>query len=341
MFRDESRKPDFENLRLILEKKPAPRPVLFEFILSADKEKYLVGADYKTDTEFDRVVTTIKAFDSGGYDFAPIIVRGMEFARKEQKEGATISLNEGALITDRKSFESYPWPDEANADFSIISEAGKHLSEKAKFVAFSHDGILENTIGIVGYENLCYMVYDNPELAAAVFRKVGELIYRYFCRCLEYDEVGAVLCNDDWGFSTQTMLAPDLLRIHVFPWYKKIVEKAHALGKYAILHSCGYYYDIIDDVIEVMGFDGRQSYEDKIVPVEKAYRELHPRLAILGGIDVDFLVRATSGEVYDRCKRMLHMTKETGGYALGSGNSIPDYVPLENYKALLRAALEE
>jgi uroporphyrinogen decarboxylase len=38
---------------------------------------------------------------------------------------------------------------------------------------------------------------------------------------------------------------------------------------------------------------------------------------------------------------MLHMTKETGGYALGSGNSIPDYVPLENYKALLRAALEE
>ncbi len=105
------------------------------------------------------------------------------------------------------------------------------------------------------------MVYDNPELAAAVFRKVGELIYRYFCRCLEYDEVGAVLCNDDWGFSTQTMLAPDLLRIHVFPWYKKIVEKAHALGKYAILHSCGYYYDIIDDVIEVMGFDGRQSYK--------------------------------------------------------------------------------
>ena len=163
MFRDESRKPDFENLRLILEKKPAPRPVLFEFILSADKEKYLVGADYKTDTEFDRVVTTIKAFDSGGYDFAPIIVRGMEFARKEQKEGATISLNEGALITDRKSFESYPWPDEANADFSIISRPESTCQKKRNSLLFPTTDFGKHNRNR-RLRKLCYMVYDNPEL---------------------------------------------------------------------------------------------------------------------------------------------------------------------------------
>lgn len=137
------------------------------------------------------------------------------------------------------------------------------------------------------------------------------------------------------------MVSPDLLRKFVFPWYKKIVEKAHEKGKYAILHSCGYYYDIIEDIIEDMKFDGRQSYEDKIVPVEKAYQELHPRLAVLGGIDIDFLARASSDEVYARCKDMINMTKATGGYALGSGNSIPEYIPLENFKALLRAALED
>lgn len=89
-----------------------------------------------------------------------------------------------------------------------------------------------------------------------------------------------------------------------------------------------------------MKFDGRHSYEDKIVPVEKAYAELRGKIAVIGGIDVDFLSRATPGEVYDRSRRLLEMTAATGGFALGSGNSIPDFIPDENYLAMLRAALD-
>ena len=60
----------------------------------------------------------------------------------------------------------------------------------------------------------------------------------------------------------------------------------------------------------------------------------------LGGIDMNFLVTRTPEEVYDRSRRMLERTWESGGYALGSGNSIPEYVPYENYLAMNRAALE-
>jgi uroporphyrinogen decarboxylase len=37
---------------------------------------------------------------------------------------------------------------------------------------------------------------------------------------------------------------------------------------------------------------------------------------------------------------MLDRTSEKGGYALGTGNSVPPYVPFENYYAILLAALE-
>jgi len=37
---------------------------------------------------------------------------------------------------------------------------------------------------------------------------------------------------------------------------------------------------------------------------------------------------------------LLAQTAERGGYALGTGNSVPDYVPDENYFAMTRAALE-
>jgi uroporphyrinogen decarboxylase len=74
--------------------------------------------------------------------------------------------------------------------------------------------------------------------------------------------------------------------------------------------------------------------------VEQAYERHVDKFAILGGIDVDFICRATPEEVYARAKTLLGQTAERGGYALGTGNSVPDYVPDENYFAMTRAALE-
>lgn len=343
MFRKESRNPDFKNMEKVLRKEAPSRPVLFDFIIGGDKEKFLTGAEYKSATEFERVITTIRAFDSGGYDHAPIIIRGLNFTRKEvsHPEGAqTKSLNESVMITDWKSFNSYQWPEIHNCDFSIIEKAGEYMNKGAKMIPFSYDGILENTIGILGYENLCLLLYDDEDLVSDVFENVGKRMKQYFYKCLEYKEVGAILCNDDWGFNSQTMLPPKLLKKYVFPWYKEIVERAHDVGKYAILHSCGYYNDIIEDIINYIKLDGRHSYEDKITPIEKAYEELKGRIAVMGGIDVDFLARSDSDNIYNRCVRMLERSKEAGGYALGSGNSVPDYIPNENYAAMLKAANE-
>ncbi|HNY82076.1 MAG TPA: uroporphyrinogen decarboxylase family protein [Thermotogota bacterium] len=341
MFRRADREPDFENLRLVLQKKAPPRAVLFEFLIGEHKEKKLTGAEYRTDTEFDRVVTTIKAFDSGGYDFAPIIVRGLSFERKTHfvSHAQTKSLNEGSVIVDRRSFENYTWPEIANCDFSIITEAAAYLHPKAKLIPFSHDGILENVIGIVGYERLCLMLYEDKTLVSEIFAEVGKRILSYFQACLPYPEVGAVILNDDWGFNTHTLISPRDLRQHVFPWYKRIVAMAHDYGKCAILHSCGKYDAILEDIFD-MGFDARHSYEDGITPVEKAYDALKGRLAVLGGIDVGFLARESAEAVYERSTRMLRRAAALGGYALGSGNSVPDYIPDENYLAMLQAAFD-
>ena len=106
-----------------------------------------------------------------------------------------------------------------------------------------------------------------------------------------------------------------------------------------ILHSCGHFDRILDDIVS-MTFDGRHSYEDNILPVEQAYDQYHDKFAILGGIDLDFICRANPEDVYNRSKALLERTANLGGYALGTGNSVPDYVPDENYFAMIRAALE-
>ncbi len=339
MIRSMRRKPDFHNLELVLQKKIPPRPVMFDFIIGDRIERMLTGDDYRVETEYHRLVTRVKAFDSAGYDHAPVIVRGLTFQRRESHvAAATKSLNEGAVITDRESFETYSWPEITDCDFDIIHRVGKELPEGMKLVPFSLDGVLENVIGIVGYENLCILLYEDRQLVKDIFDAVGSRLLEYFKACLEFDEVGAILQNDDWGFNTQTFLSPADMREFVFPWHKRMAEAAHQCGKYALLHSCGYYEDIIEDVIGEIGIDGRHSYEDNIVPVEEAYESLRGRIAVLGGMDVNFLATADSKEVYQRARSMVDKGQKFGGYALGSGNSIPDYIPDVNYLAMLEAA---
>ena len=60
----------------------------------------------------------------------------------------------------------------------------------------------------------------------------------------------------------------------------------------------------------------------------------------MNGIDVDFMCRAEPEEIYKRAQSLISITAERGGYALGTGNSVPDYIPDENYFAMLYAALD-
>jgi len=56
---------------------------------------------------------------------------------------------------------------------------------------------------------------------------------------------------------------------------------------------------------------------------------------VLGGIDVDILSRLSEKEVRKEVTRILYECAPGGGYALGSGNTIANYVKLENYLAML------
>ena len=84
-------------------------------------------------------------------------------------------------------------------------------------------GVLENTIAILGYDNLCYLLYDDPELVQAVTDKVGSTLLRYYQCMAPHSAIGFLCSNDDWGFNTQTFLSTDAMRQYIFPWHKKIV----------------------------------------------------------------------------------------------------------------------
>ncbi len=337
------RSPDFSNLLKVLKRQRPDRPTLFEFFLNHPLYARLSGTLLHNGMEPDDSARAIfRAFERAGYDYATFAPSKFGFPAGARPHEKTASLNEGAVITDWNDIERYPWqsPGDYQCEYDRLDTLRPFIPEGMKLIVNGPGGVLENLISLTGYDNLCYLLADDPELVRTVADAIGSRLLDHYRLALQYDSVGAIISNDDWGFKTQTMLSPDDLRSYIIPWHRKIVRAAHDANRPAILHSCGNLASVMDDIIDDIGFDGKHSYEDAIQPVEDAYEQYGRRIAILGGIDLDFIVRSEPDVISRRSRAMIERAADRGSYALGTGNSVPEYVPPAHYFAMIRTALD-
>lgn len=71
------------------------------------------------------------------------------------------------------------------------------------------------------------------------------------------------------------------------------------------------------------------------MPVAEAKRKYGKRIAILGGADIHFLATKNEEQVRNYVAEMIEACAPGGGYALGTGNTVANYIPLNNYLAML------
>jgi len=237
-------------------------------------------------------------------------------------------------IRTREDYERYEWPDPDEVSTQPFEELAACLPEGMAIILQS-SGVLENVMWLMGYTAFAAALYDDPELVADMFEQVGSRIYRAIQRVIDCDRVGGVFFGEDMGFKTATMVAPEHLRKYHFPYLKKIVTLAHEHGKFFILHSCGNLSEVMDDLIDDVGIDAKHSFEDAIMPVSEFKRIYGSRIGVVGGIDVDALSRLNAEDMRDYVCRVLDQCIPGGGYVLGSGNSVANYIKLENYFIML------
>jgi uroporphyrinogen decarboxylase len=238
-----------------------------------------------------------------------------------------------------EDFERYPWPNVAEYDFFAFEYINEHLPEGMGLMTCHAGGIFEHLSQIMSLEGLCLALYDQPDLVVAVVEQVGERMVAFYRHLLDLDRLIAIFQGDDMGFRTGTLISPDDLRQYALPWQGRFAELAHAHGVPYFLHSCGNLDTIYEELISDVGIDGKHSFEDAILPVEEFSARYGDRVAVLGGIDVDILAAGTPKEVRTRTRTLIEVCGSHGRYAVGSGNSIPSYVPVENYLAMVDEAL--
>ena len=191
----------------------------------------------------------------------------------------------------------------------------------------------------MGMERFWTTLGTDSALVVALLEKLQALQIVAIERATDHPAVGAFLLDDDLAHCGGLLESPRFLRAHVFPFYQRIGEIVHSKGLPFIMHTDGKVTQVLPDLI-ACGLDALHPLEPKAMDIAAVNREFGDRLALLGNIDVDLLTRGSPDEVRAQVRQRIQEVAPGGGFAIGSSNSIPDYVPLENYRALVEASLE-
>lgn len=276
-----------------------------------------------------------------GYDFVRLEL-ALGFPKGEPRIGdGGRAYAETAVgpITSWEEFERYPWPTLTEEHFWPYEYIGEHLPDGMGLICNHAGGIFEHLSGLMGYETLCIALFDQPDLVAAITQRVGELMAAYYERLLQIGRVIAMFPGDDMGFRTGTLISPEHLRHYTLPWHAKFAAMTHAAGLPYFLHSCGNLEAILPDLIERVGIDAKHSFEDAIVPMARFKRRWGDRIGVLGGVDVDKLARLAPDDLRGYVRGIIEACAPGGRFAIGSGNSIPDYIPVKNYLTMIDEVL--
>ena len=282
-----------------------------------------------------------------GYDYVTTGIENMDFklsysltedtAENAHEGGRTYIDESKGPITSWEEFEKYPWPELKNASTRSLEWYQKNLPDDMCIIgggaAFGHPA--EYLCWLMGYETLCYALFDNRDLVKAIYDKILEISIPALKQTLDFDRVKIVWGSDDMGFKTGTLISPSDIREFVLPIHKQHAEICHAKNIPYILHSCGNLSEIMDELIEDVKIDAKHSFEDTIELVTDAKEKYGDKIALLGGIDVDFLCNADEKSIRNRVRETLDKCLPGGGYCLGTGNSVANYIPVKNYLIML------
>ncbi len=349
--------PDFSRLVRTLrgEERPSRAPLVELFldseVLQAIHQRFVGTPWVSAETSRARAVQQeIELYGRLGFDYYPInhwhnflnqpqadTVKTRDTAELSHGERGYIMAGHGR-VRSWADFERIPW-ERIVPDYSAYELAIPHLPEGMAIVV--ETTYFQNMVDVLfGYDGLCTMLYDAPDLVEAAFERWGRITLDLFETVMAMPEVGAAFHADDLGFKSNTFVSRDVLRQYWYPWMKRFVDVAHRHGKTFWLHSCGNVYanGTIEDLIGVLGIDAFHSFQDTILPVAAFQARYGRRVATLGGVDMHLLCTLPEGELRRYVRAILERCVPAGRYAFGTGNSVANYVPLSSYLILLEEA---
>lgn len=239
-------------------------------------------------------------------------------------------------IQSWRDFENYSWPSLRDVNWKDVEWYERNLPDNMALWSMTY--LFQMVSNLCGFQPLCLMLYEDRALVKAVTERVGQFYTGFTEALCRFSRVGAVNVGDDMGHKSGMLIAPADLREIFIPWQRRIIAAAQARGKLGLFHCCGQVEAIMDDLIDTVRIDAKHSTQDVCEPMVRTWQRWGGRVALLGGVDIDFVTRSHPAQIERYTRDILATCGGHSGFALGLGNWVADSIPLDNYLAVTAAA---
>lgn len=192
-------------------------------------------------------------------------------------------------LADLSALDGYRFPEVISAEqlglATLMIEAG---AAAEKYVMGADPiAIYERLRGLMGFENLMVAMYDDRERFAALLDRLTDMTVDVVRTYAELGGVHGVMSWDDWGLQTSLQINPVCWRELFKPRYARIVDACHDAGMHYALHSCGFIWAIIPDLIEI-GVDVLQIDQPRLMGVDRLADAFGGKICFWNCVDIQW-----------------------------------------------------
>ena len=281
---------------------------------------------------------------------AGIVPPGIDWIDREKKTfrdkwGAHQQFTDEAIpiiippvrIDSEADLASYIPPDPANPGImSAVKEMVRRFKDKKALIFVGEDVFAAPQYLRGGLENLAIDFKLNPSLAESL-AKISEEYYIQLYRRVIKEGIEIILLGDDYAGNTGPLVSPADFQQFILPGLTRIVAEIHKAGAYCIKHTDGNLWKIMDMLVGT-GLDCLGPLQASAGTDLALIKSRYPKVAVMGSVEVDVLVRGTKEEVIKETRENIKKYSPGGRHILSSSNTISSGVKPENLRAMIETA---
>lgn len=247
-------------------------------------------------------------------------------------------------ITDRSVKTRADWEEVVLPGDEDIEDRLRYIREYQEAVKGTRQGVAlaggcifqtlyEFTVGMTDFMMMCYEQRDFVE-------EMLEASTSYFEKLVAAgveEGIDLLLFADDYAWKNGLFIPPQLFKEIWFPRAGRIIAPAVNAGIPVVFHSDGKIDETIAWLIEI-GIEGITPMDPYAIDYRDYKKRFGDQMCLFGNIDVEFpLVHGTPEDVEKDVIEHAEVLMPGGRWVCGSSHSTTNFVPHENFLAMINA----
>ena len=258
---------------------------------------------------------------------------------KTKKDDGTVGLLNDRSFKSKKDLDRIIWPDESDMEerLQYVREYVNAAKETKIGVIFYPPCIFQTLYEfVIGMHDCMIMMLEAPEIIEELMSHSADYAAGLVKRVID-EGVDIIWFGDDFAYNKGLFVEPKLFERLWRPHFDRMVEPARNASIPIVFHSDGKIDDAMEMLID-MGMGAINPMDPSGVDYRDYKKRYGQRVTLWGNIDLQWpLATGTPEDVEKDVKEHMKVLKPGGRWVASSSHSIVNYIPHENFIAMINA----